>query len=531
MSILIKQLSYIHPNREILFENINLSISSGEKVSLIGNNGSGKSTLLQILAGKLESSSGEIFFSEKPYYIPQHIGQYDNLSIAQILGIEDKIRSFHRILDGNSSIEDFMILNDDWDIEKRIFSSLNTWNLKDLDLFQPISQLSGGEKTKVFLSGITIHNPSIILLDEPTNHLDRKGRNQLYDFIQNNSSTLLVVSHDRTLLNLLPYTYELKKDGINSYGGNYEFYKIKKEENLEAIQNQILEKKKELRKSKKTARETIERQQKHNSRGEKLSLKKAAPRITLNTLKDQAEKSTSKLMGVHHDKINDISESISDLRKQISRIKELKLNFEKTNLHQGKILVDAKEINFGYGDSLLWPSPLTFQIRSGERIVINGNNGSGKTSLIKIITGQIKPQNGHINRANFECIYIDQEYSIIDNKLSIYEQIQKFNSRNLLEHEIKILLNRFLFPKETWDKQNENLSGGEKMRLLLCCLQTSNNIPDIFIMDEPTNNLDIQSLEILTTTVKDYHGTILLISHDTYFVSEVGINKIIDLNQ
>jgi len=529
MSILIKQLSYIHPNREILFQNINLSISSGEKGSLIGNNGSGKSTLLQVLAGKMDISSGEILLSEKPYFVPQHLGQYDNCSIAQVLGIEEKIRAFHRILEGNSSIEDFTLLDDDWNIEERVFSALNTWNLSHLDIFQSMQNLSGGEKTKIFLSGIAIHSPSIILFDEPSNHLDRKSRVQLYDFIQNNTSTMLVVSHDRTLLNLLPHTYELTKNGIQSYGGNYEFYKLKKEENLEALQNQISEKEKELRKSKKTAIDAMERQQKQNSRGEKLNLKKGIPRIAMDTFKDQAERSTSKLKGIHADKISDISENLSNLRNQLSRTNGLKLNFEKTNLHQGKILVDAKEINFGYGNSFLWTHPLSFQIRSGDRKVISGQNGCGKSTLIKIITGQINPQIGAFNRTNFKFIYVDQDYSIIDNHLSIYEQIQVFNSRKLLEHEIKMLLNRFLFPKETWDKRNENLSGGEKMRLLLCCLQTSNNMPDIFILDEPTNNLDIQSLEILTQTIKDYQGTILLISHDEYFVAEMNINSFIAL--
>ena len=149
--------------------------------------------------------------------------------------------------------------------------------------------------------------------------------------------------------------------------------------------------------------------------------------------------------------------------------------------------------------------------------------------MIRLITGEYKPTVGNIKQSVFQYIYIDQEYSIIRNEFSVYEQIQEFNSRKLQEHEVKVILNRFLFPKEFWDKKNSHLSGGEKMRLLLACMQVSNNTPDLFILDEPTNNLDIQSMEILTNTLKDYEGTIVLISHDEYFIQEIHSERFIEL--
>lgn len=529
MSLTINQLSYTHPNRELLFENISFSLFRGEKASLIGNNGIGKSTLLRIIAQELDAFSGEIIASGKAYYIPQHFGQYNQQSIAEALGVDKKIEALHRILEGDVSIENYTILDDDWNVEERTLSALNHWDLGNFELSQSLESLSGGEKTKVFLSGILVHEPEIILLDEPTNHLDQKGRRKLYDWIQKSAATILLVSHDRALLNLVHLTYELSKNKADRYGGNYEFYKSEKDKQLNALQNQLEEKEKELRKARKTARESMERQQKHDSRGEKQNLRKGVPRIAMGNLKDQAEKSTAKLKGIHENKLGDISENLSDLRNKLSQQNKLKLNFENTNLHSGKILLDAKEINFGYGESFLWKENQTFQIRSGERLVIKGNNGSGKTTLIKLITGSLHPKTGIVQKADFSYIYIDQEYSIIRNNLTLYEQIQEFNSRKLAEHEVKIILNRFLFSKETWDKQNRHLSGGEKMRLLLACFQVSNNMPDLFILDEPTNNLDIQSLEILTRTIRDYQGTVLLISHDEYFIREVGIEREIEL--
>ena len=144
---------------------------------------------------------------------------------------------------------------------------------------------------------------------------------------------------------------------------------------------------------------------------------------------------------------------------------------------------------------------------------------------MKLITGQFQPQEGNLTRMEFTYVYLNQEYSIIDNRNSILEQAYAFNNRNLPEHEIKTILNRYLFPASEWDKSCRKLSGGEKMRLAFCCLMISNNTPDMFIMDEPTNNLDIQSIEIITATIKNYTGTVIVISHDDYFIQEIGIEQ------
>lgn len=529
MSFTIKNLSYTLPNREILFQNISFSLTQGQKVSLIGNNGSGKSTLLKILSGNLQAAEGEILFAEKPYYVPQHFGQYNQLTIAEALVISEKISALNKILEGDASIDNFNKLDDDWEIEERAKIALTSWGLEKFSLHQPMKDLSGGEKTKVFLSGITIHSPSIILMDEPTNHLDTKSRLKLYEFIREASSTILIVSHDRNLLNLLSPTYELKKEGINLYGGNYEFYKIEKDKSLALLQNQLIEKEKELRKTKKAVREIIEKQNKHAVRGEKSNIKKGVPRIVMGNLKSKSENTSAKLKDIHSGKMEDIAGKLSRIRSKLGNNNELKLNIESAKLHEGKLLAEGINLNFSYHSNLLWQENLSFQIRSGERIAIKGENGSGKTTLVNLILGKLLPTKGSIKHSEFKYIYIDQEYSLIEDNITIYEQVQNYNSQKLLEHEIKMLLNRFLFPKETWDKLNKNLSGGEKMRLLLCCLQVSNNIPDLIIMDEPTNNLDIRSLEILTSTIQFYRGTLLLISHDEYFLEEMNINKIIEL--
>lgn len=544
MSISIQQISYIHPDKEVLFSDLNFAISKGQKLGLVGNNGCGKSTLLQIIAGQLSPSSGVIVRPDDLYYIPQHFGQYDSLTIAQALQIERKQQALHAILSGDASNENFVILDDDWNIEERSIAALDLWGLGQFTLSYPMNLLSGGEKTRVFLAGMDIHHPSVVLMDEPTNHLDSSGRQRLYDWVEKYRSTLLVVSHDRTLLNLLPEICELEKHQINYYGGNYEFYKEQKTLMQEALQQRIEEKEKALRIARKVAHETAERRDKQNVRGEKSNIKKGVPRIVLNALQGKSEKSTSKLTGVHQEKAEKLTNERNQLRGSLSPTAALKTDFNSSSLHTGKILVTAKEINFSYHSNSinndiqensiskqqLWQAPVSFQLKSGDRLRIEGANGSGKTTLLKLITGQLQPQEGTLTRTDFSYVYLNQEYSIIDDRNSILEQAYAFNSRNLPEHEIKIILNRYLFPASEWDKSCRKLSGGEKMRLAFCCLMISNNTPDMFILDEPTNNLDIQSIEIITATIKNYAGTVIAISHDNYFIQEIGVEQCILLS-
>ncbi|GAB3315115.1 ABC-F family ATP-binding cassette domain-containing protein [Larkinella ripae] len=529
MSIVVNSLSYRHPDRETLFQNLTFSIATGEKAALVGHNGTGKSTLLQIIAGRLAPTTGEIILPEKPYYVPQHLGQYDARSVAQVLGIEQKIKALHAILEGDAAAAHFTNLNEDWEIEERVQAALAYWHLQPVDLAQPLQLLSGGEKTKVFLAGILIHSPGIILLDEPSNHLDAESRERLAGFIRKNKGTVLMVSHDRSLLNLLDTTLELTKTGAELFGGNYDFYKEQKEEKRNALQSQADEREKSLKQAQQKARELVEQRQKKEVRGKAQGQKQALPRIIAGGRKNQAELSTAKQKDVQSEKIHELADTLKHIRTQLQAYQVLKIDLQKSGIHTGKILLEAQAINFTYGDHALWPVPLSFQVRSGDRIRVQGNNGSGKTTLLGLLTGRLQPSAGRIFSADFRAVYIDQEYTILDGQLSVFEQVQKFNTRQLLEHELKMLLHYYQFPRELWDRKSASLSGGEKMKLTLCCLAIGTNAPDLLILDEPTNNLDLQSQEVLTNAVRDFAGSVLVISHDPYFIDEIKIDSTLKL--
>lgn len=498
MNIVVNNLCHIFPDGTSIFSDVSFSIEAKSKCALVGANGCGKSLLMSILSGREKPAGGEVFLGDSPYLVPQHFAQFNSMTVAEVLRVKDKIEALNAILSGDAEETDFSILDDDWSIEERVRSALEVWGLTHVSLDTCMSSLSGGEKTKVFLAGIMIHNPQIILMDEPSNHLDEETRTKLYDFIDTVQSTVLVVSHDVMLLNRFFVIYELSAKGICRYTMRFDEYRAYIE-NENRVQTENVDRlRKDLRKEKLIAREATARQQKHNSRGQRHTEKKCVARIAMGNMKNRAENSTAKLTGMHQAKIDRLTESVAEASSMIYDISRMKVDLSSSDAHTGKVQIEMQGVNFAYsGKCDLWASPLDFVVRSGDRIRVIGGNGSGKSTLMKIIMGHESPSRGRVlSSDDLRCLYLDQEYSLIDNGVTVSEQIQIYNRNSLPEHELNIRLNRFLFPKSTWGKSCAVLSGGEKMRLSLCCLMVSENAPDIIIADEPTNNLDLYNTMI-----------------------------------
>lgn len=527
--LIFQNVTYIHPDRDRLFHQLQFTLHKGDKAALVGHNGVGKSILLNLAAGRLQPSEGRVKAASLPYLVPQQTDRFNGLSVARVLGIDAKLDALAEILDGRATEENLRLLDDDWTLEERCREALAHWDLEDLDWNRKLETLSGGQKTKVFLAGIAIGRPEIVLLDEPSNHLDMPGREKLYAYITDTAQTLLTVSHDRTLLNLVHTVYELGPHGMVTYGGNYDFYAEQKHLEETAFDREVKSREKALRKAKEIEREAVERRQKLDARGKKKQEKAGLPTISMNTFKNNAEKSTARTKDVHAEKVEGLARELAQARREQASTDRMKVDLDHSALHEGKKLFVAENLFFGYNRRALRDQPLNFTISSGERIALKGPNGSGKTTLLKLLPGKAEPLSGSLYRADIRAEYIDQDYSAIRGDLSVYEQARTYNRNGLEEHDIKIRLNRFLFGKETWNKPCHTLSGGEKMRLMLCCLQIGNRAPDLIILDEPTNNLDIRSCEILTESIKAYRGTLIVVSHDVHFLEEIDIQRSLEL--
>lgn len=529
MSIVVNKLAYTHSDGSMLFDNINFSITKGETVSLIGNNGIGKSTLLQIIVGKLDSSNGTITCGEEPYYILQELSSFSRFKLSEILQVDDKLKALHKILQGDVSVDNFECLGDDWEIEERIKRVLDYWGIGYLNLESTMSALSGGEKVRLLLAGATIRNTGILILDEPTNHLDLESRKLLCQFFKESKKTILLVSHDRKLLNLVDRTIELTPKEAMIYGGNYDFYRQQKMIQLKALEQQLADRMKSYKEVQVQARKLTEQRQKQETRGRSQKEKSGVPRIVLGGLKSKAEVSSARIKGEQQGKLNDLSIQIASVKQQIQEELPLRIELKSPSINVGKLLVKANNINIKYGEFRLWEKSKSLEIYSGDRIHLVGNNGSGKTSLIKLVTKSLKPSEGELIMADTNVLYLDQEYSLLNSELSVYEQAQVFNNHALFEHDIKMLLHYYQLDRAYWDRRVVELSGGEKVKLLLCCLRMKTDLPEFLILDEPTNNLDVKSQEILSYAVKSYKGTLIAISHDITFIKGIAINRTIEL--
>ena len=285
-------------------------------------------------------------------------------------------------------------------------------------------------------------------------------------------------------------------------------------------------KEKELKQVRENARDLAKQRQKQDTRGKAKKQKAGIPRIVLGGLKNNAEQSSAKIKAEQSDKVSNTATELKQIKEQLRSRQLLKIGINSSDLHKGKILIKAKKINIAY-NTRLWETPLSFQLLSGDRMEIKGDNGSGKTTLAKIITRQLAITEGELSIADFNHLYLDQEYSMLNNALTVFEQVEKFNSRSLTEQELKDILHYHHLPHTAWVRPCHALSGGEKMKLTLCCMTINNNLPDLLILDEPTNNLDIQSLEILTNAIQGFKGALLVISHDKHFVSKINVTKTI----
>jgi ATP-binding cassette subfamily F protein 3 len=511
-----KKLTMSYSATKIL-DKLDFTINENEKVALIGLNGSGKTTLFNILTSELEYDSGTVYVnkSKKLGYLKQIDNFADSDTIysiieevfQHIMDLENLLRNLEAKMsnpsgeeDVNVIMEEYSTVNDEFEkldgysYQSRIKGVLNGLGFRHDDFSKNITKLSGGQKNRVMLARLLLSSPDILLLDEPTNHLDIKSVEWLEKFIKDYKGTVLLISHDRYFLDsVTSKTLFLNNESITQYNGNYSYFIKKRSENLELQRKKYIIQEKEIQRQKEIISKFL-------SNGRDKKVKQA--------------KSREKML-----------QNIQRVEKPEEENNKISIRFT-PGIESGNDVLFVNNLSKSFEEEKVFEN-IDFKIYKGDKIGLIGPNGVGKSTLVKIVTEQLISDSGEYSFGhNVNIGYFDQELSGLNPDNSVLDEIWDEYPR-LKVHEIRGYLARFNFFNDDLFKTINNLSGGEKSRLSLLKLMLSNT--NFIVMDEPTNHLDIDSKDVLEKTISDYTGTILIISHDRYFLNKT-VTKILEMD-
>ncbi|MFI9728695.1 ABC-F family ATP-binding cassette domain-containing protein [Streptomyces sp. NPDC052092] len=511
-------LSFTWPDGTVVFEDLDVAFGAG-RTGLVGVNGSGKSTLLKLIAGELTPTDGSVRVAGEVGWLPQNVTLDTALTVDEALGIAGKRAGLHAIEAGDVAEEHFETVGDDWDVEERALATLGELGLGHIGLDRTVGEVSGGESVLLRLAALLLRRPDVLLLDEPTNNLDLYARRRLYAAVESWPGVMVVVSHDRELLDLVDQIADLRAGGITWYGGNFTAYEEALAVEQEAAERMVRVAEADLRKQKRELADAQVKLARRKRYGQKMWDQKREPKIVMGARKRAAQESAGKHRIMHEEKLAEAKERLDDAVEAVRDDDVIRVDLPFTAVPPGREVLTLMDLELAYGARVTGG----FDLRGPERVALIGRNGAGKTTLLRTIAGELEPVSGE-TRAHVPLRFLPQRLDVLDPALSVAENVARF-APGATNNRIRARLARFLFRGGRADQRADTLSGGERFRATLAALMLAEPAPQLLMLDEPTNNLDMASVRQLTTALESYEGALVVASHDLPFLESLGITR------
>jgi ATPase subunit of ABC transporter with duplicated ATPase domains len=518
-SISLSGLTWATPDGKVVIDSVDLTFAR-ERAGLVGRNGVGKTTLLNILAGERDATGGRVTIDGTVWMMRQEVRYAPGATIADLFGVTASMAVLHRAQAGEASLEE--LADADWTIEERIGDALARVELS-ADALTPLAMLSGGQRTRASLAAAIFAEPDFLLLDEPTNNLDREGKDAVARLVDNWRGGLIAASHDRELLERMDAIVEMTTLGASRYGGGWSLYRERKAVELEAASRDLAHAQKQQAEVERKARAAEERQIRRAAAGSRKSARGDMPRILLGARKNAAEATAGGSRRLAERLSAEASDAVAAARSHIEVLQKLSIVLPSTKLSAGCPVLTITGVTGGYNSAFPLFEDLDLTIIGPERVAIMGPNGTGKSTLLKLITGELEPLAGQI-QVSAPVAIIDQQVAFLKPEDTILDNFKRLNPE-ASENTCRAVLAGFLFRSDTALQRVGTLSGGQTLRAGLACRLGGAHPPELLILDEPTNHLDIDSVDAIEGALQAYDGALLVVSHDDAFLQNISISR------
>ncbi|OMI35246.1 ribosomal protection-like ABC-F family protein [Streptomyces sparsogenes] len=524
-AVVCSNISFAWPDDTPVFQDLSLTVGAG-RTGLVAPNGTGKSTLLKLIAGELRPVAGSVSVLGTLGYLPQDLPLTGELTVAEVLGVAEVIRAIDAVESGDVDEKHFTTIGDDWDIEERTRAQLDRLGLTDLALDRRLATLSGGQVVSLGLAAQLLKRPDVLLLDEPTNNLDLDARHKLYEVLEDFNGCLLLVSHDRALLDRMERIAELDGGGeVRLYGGNFTEYEEAVRAEQEVAEKNLRNAEQELKREKREMQQARERAERRAGNAARNLKSAGLPRIFAGNMKRGAQESAGRAGQMHASRVSEAKARLDEAGRAVRDEQRITLDLPDTDVPAGRTLFLGEAMQVRHGERAVFADEgVDLTIRGPERIALTGPNGAGKSTLLRLIKGDLTTESGEIKRADGRIAYLSQRLDVLDRDRTVAENFAAFAPRRPQAERMNLLA-RFLFRGARAHLPVGVLSGGELLRATLACVLCAEPAPHLLLLDEPTNNLDLVSAGQLESALGSYRGAFVVVSHDERFLAEIGVNR------